>query len=118
MMIICVDQLYYQFLCREEHDMLIKAMAEFSETVMQFRIGLPDFVKINLLEKTSLHWVVVVNEDTGVTTDYHSVEFTFSKNFKVNFPIISTSEITALSLFVLYLKALSQSKLPALEVQS
>ncbi len=113
-MIIHINQLYYQYMDRAEHDRLLNAMTEFSEAASQYQGRLSE------LEKTSLLWDTVINKKTKVTADCLSLQFFFPDHSpsKVKFPISSTSGITALSLFLYYLRALDRPKLPFPELQS
>jgi hypothetical protein len=112
-MIIHINQLYYQYMDRAEHDRLFSAMTEFSEAASQYQGRLSE------LEKTSLLWDIVINKKTKVTADCLSLEFFFPDHSpsKVIFPILSTSGITALSLFLSYMKALDTLKSLPPEIQ-
>jgi len=112
-MTIHVDQLYYQFMDCTEHDKLVNSMLEFADAASKYHGRTSD------LEKTILLWDIGITKNKA-KVDVLILEFSFPDHSpsRVRYPILSTNGITALSLFLFYLKALGCTKLPFSELKS
>ena len=112
-MTIYIHPLYQHQMMAEEYGKLYDAMVEFSAAASQYQGRLLDS------EKTSLLWDIGIGKNK-VEVDILSLEFSFPDHSpsKVRYPILSTNGITALSLFLYYLRALDSPKLPFPELQS
>ena len=112
-MTIYIHPLYQVHLMAEEYGKLYDAMVEFSAAASQYQGRLSDS------EKTTLLWDIGIGRNK-VEVDVLSLEFSFPDHSpsRVRYPILSTNGITALSLFLYYLRALDRPKLPFPELQS
>ena len=96
-MIVHIDNLYYERLQPDEYRRITNSIFEFRWQT-RHSIGLQD--------KTSLLWKIGVNSD-GDEVDCLSLQFVVSGRNpeEVEFPILSTRDITGASLYARYIRA-------------
>ena len=108
-----IDPLYQQHMKPSEYNKLYKTISEFGEAATRYDKCLSD------RETTSFLWDIVIGRKK-VEVDILRLQFSFPGHSpsKVQFPILAIHGLSALDLFLYYLKALDYPKLPVEESQS